>query len=227
MNRRTWPDLKEAPNYGIAEAAAYLRLSPSTLRAWLLGQASFRSVIRIADPRTRGLSFVNLVEAHVLAGMRRQHGIPLKNVRKAIQYVSEQLGIDRPLAAQQFETDGLHLYIDHLGGTINASKGGQQAMAALIKGYLRRIDRDPSGVPIKLYPLTRGSEPDDQPRSVVIDPRVSFGRPVLTGTGIPTAVLAERFKAGESLEALADDYGAERTALEEAIRIELEIRAAA
>jgi len=224
---RRWPDLKETPNYGIAEAATYLRLSPSTLRAWLLGQAGFRSVIRIADPRNRTLSFVNLVEAHVLAGMRRQHGVPLRNVRSAIEYVSKELQITRPLANQQFETDGLNLYLDHLGQTVNASRGGQQAMAALLKGYLRRIDRDPGGVPIKLYPMTRDASPDDQPRSVVIDPRVSFGRPVISGTGIPTAVLAERFKAGESLESLADDYGTEQSALEEAIRIELELRAAA
>ena len=227
MTRRNWPDLQEAPNYRIAEAAAYLRLPLSTLRAWLLGQAGFRSVIRIADPKSRGLSFVNLVEAHVLAGMRRQHGVPLKNARRAIEYVSKTLKIERPLANQQFETDGLDLYLHHLDQVLNASKGGQQGMAELLKGYLRRIDRDPSGVPIKLYPLTRAADPDSQPRTVVIDPRVSFGRPVIAGTGIPTAVLAERFKAGESVQALAEDYGAEKTAIEEAIRVELDLRIAA
>ena len=33
--------------------------------------------------------------------------------------------------------------------------------------------------------------PRERPRTVLIDPRVSFGRPVVAGTGIPTAVLAE------------------------------------
>ncbi|MBI3303946.1 MAG: DUF433 domain-containing protein [Deltaproteobacteria bacterium] len=42
---------------------------------------------------------------------------------------------------------------------------------------------------------------------VVVDPYVSCGRPVLVGTGIATAVRAERFAAGESIEKLADDYG--------------------
>ena len=36
----------------------------------------------------------------------------------------------------------------------------------------------------------RNQPPREQPRTVVIDPRVSFGRPVIAGTGIPTAVLA-------------------------------------
>jgi len=43
---------------------------------------------------------------------------------------------------------------------------------------------------------------------VVIDPHVSFGRPVLAGTGIPTAVLAEQFKTGDPVLVLAKDYGA-------------------
>ena len=34
----TQRDLREMPAYGIAEAAGYLRLPVSTLRAWMLGQ---------------------------------------------------------------------------------------------------------------------------------------------------------------------------------------------
>jgi uncharacterized protein (DUF433 family) len=61
---------------------------------------------------------------------------------------------------------------------------------------------------------------------VVIDPRISFGRPVLAGSGIPTAVIADRYKAGESVDELADDYGRKRLEIEEAIRCELAERAA-
>ena len=42
-------DLREVPAYTIDEAARYLRLPKSTLRAWMLGQQRFRSVIEIAD----------------------------------------------------------------------------------------------------------------------------------------------------------------------------------
>jgi uncharacterized protein (DUF433 family) len=60
---------------------------------------------------------------------------------------------------------------------------------------------------------------------VVIDPRVSFGRPVLAGTGIPTAVLAERYKAGEPIAALAADYHCDTAMIDEAIRCELRLAA--
>jgi uncharacterized protein (DUF433 family) len=59
-----------------------------------------------------------------------------------------------------------------------------------------------------------------------IDPRISFGRPVLAGTGIQTTIVVERYKAGESVEELAKDYGRGRLDIEEAIRWELSAEAA-
>ena len=84
---------------------------------------------------------------------------------------------------------------------------------------------DPQGLAIRLYPFTRKRHPDE-PKLVVIDPYVSFGRPTLTGSGIATAVIAPRYKAGESVDELADDYGRERLEIEEAIRCELHTEAA-
>jgi len=80
-----------------------------------------------------------------------------------------------------------------------------------------------SGSP--LYPFTRKRDANE-PRVIVIDPRRSFGRPVLVGTGIPTAIVAERYKAGETVDQLADDYGRARLEIEEAIRCELFLEAA-
>ena len=70
-----------------------------------------------------------------------------------------------------------------------------------------------------------GLETED-PRSVVFDPRIAFGRLVIAGTGIPTAVVADRFAAGDTLDDLASDYEIERRSIEEAIRCENLRRAA-
>ena len=53
------------------------------------------------------------------------------------------------------------------------------------------------------------------------DPRIAFGRLVIAETGIPTIVLAQRLKAGESIQDLAYDYNCDRLKIEEAIRCEL------
>jgi uncharacterized protein (DUF433 family) len=146
----------------------------ATLRSWVLGRSyptragtrRFAPLIEVPSAKPCLLSFVNLVEAHVLCAIRREH---------------------------------------------DAS--------------LRRIERDSSGKVIRLYPYTR-IETGHEPCVVMIDPLVSFGRPVLTGTGSPTSVVAERFTAGESVEDLARDYGRDGAEIEEAIRFELEVEAA-
>ena len=65
----------------------------------------------------------------------------------------------------------------------------------------------------------------DASAMIVIDPRLSAGRPVIAGTGLTTQVIAERYKAGESIFDLAQDYGHESAELEEAIRYELQAAA--
>ena len=99
-------------------------------------------------------------------------------------------------------------------------------MAELIRSYLERVERDPKGVPIKLYPFMRSQPLGEQPRTIVIDPEVSFGRPVIAGTGIPTAVLAEQFDAGDDVRDLAKEYGASEEAISDAIRCEFRLKAA-
>jgi uncharacterized protein (DUF433 family) len=217
------------------EAAHYLNLPASTLRAWCVGQPysykgeerQFRAIIRLDGSRGNGLSFLNLVEAHVLAAMRRIHGVPLPKVRKALDYVIEYLNVTRPLANARFETDGVDLFVRRLNKLVNVSHDGQIAMEGILKTHLRRIERDPAGVPIKLFPFTRIQATADAPRPVEMDPRIAFGRPVLRGRGVPTAVLADRFKAGDTLGELAEDYETSTAEIEEAIRCELDRRAAA
>lgn len=219
-------DAREIPAYTAGEAAHYLGLPKSTLRSWFAGQRGFRAVIRPADPKTLGLSFTNLVEAYVLTAIRRKHNVALPAIRRGLDYLVRRLGAKRPLVEQQFVTNGVDLFVDHLGTIINISRDGQVEMADLIRAYLERVERDAKGLPIKLYPFMRNQPPREQPRTVVIDARVSFGRPVIAGTGIPTAVLAEQFKAGDTVPVLAKEYGADEEAVWDAIRCELDLEAA-
>ncbi|MGH8194101.1 MAG: DUF433 domain-containing protein [Woeseiaceae bacterium] len=153
--------------------------------------------------------------------------VPLQKVRRALEYVKKKLGIERPLADARFETDGVDLFVRELEKLVNVSQEGQLEIEPVIRRFLKRIERDPSGAPIKLYPFTRKSHATDEAAPVEIDPRVAFGRPVLVGRGVPTAVLADRFKAGDSLADLAEDYDTSTQNIEEAIRCELTRREAA
>jgi uncharacterized protein (DUF433 family) len=224
----TTQDLREIPAYSIAEAAGYLRLPKSTLRSWLIGQRYhvgevqkfFHPVIEIADAKNRNMSFINLVEAFVLTGLRRKHTVPLGKVRKAVDYLKKHFDSKRPLAHEQFETDGVDIFVRKFGELIGASQEGQRLMESMLRQRLKLVKRDPEGIPEKLilFPAPRRKRDS---AAVVIDPRISFGRPVLDGVGVRTGVLAERFLAGEMVDELARDYGASPEAIENAIRCEL------
>jgi uncharacterized protein (DUF433 family) len=230
--------LRRTPAYPVAEAAHYLGLPTSTLRAWCLGQTyrgrrgdvrQFRPLIQLDGKRTEGLSFLNLVEGHALAAIRRKHHIPLPKARKAINYVQKELGIDRPLASDRFITNGIDLFVNFLGELINVSHAGQTEMKDFMRAYLERVVHDRQGLPIKLYPFTRRGDvlTGKVPAPVEMDPRVAFGRPVLVGRAVPTAILADRFKAGDTISDLANDYETSTQAIEEAIRCEYDRQEAA
>ena len=72
--------------------------------------------------------------------------------------------------------------------------------------------------PSRLYPLRPAWSGAKRP--IVIDPRISFGRPTVAGAGVSTEALANRIDAGESAEDLAWDYGLEVTQIEDAVLYE-------
>lgn len=226
-------ELRDIPAYGLSEASHYLGIPKATLRSWVLGRhypieagkQFFRPIIELPDKEKPLLSFVNLVESHVLEAIRQRHGIKFWRVRGVVEYIERHLDSRHPLAEQRFVTDGVDLFVEQFGKLVNISREGQLAIKELIQTYLRRIERDSAGFPIRLYPFTRERKPDE-PKTIVIDPYISFGRPVLAGTGIATTIIAQRYKAGESIEELAEDYGRPTSDIQEAIRCELWLNAA-
>ena len=138
-----------------------------------------------------------------------------------MRYLNEHFPSPHPLADQHFETDGLDIFVEQFGElTAISSDEGQLSMRDMLKAHLHRIERDVSGLAIKLYLFTRRNTSETAPRVIVVDPRIAFGRPVLDGTRISTEVVYQRFEAGEPVARLADDYGRTSEEIEEALRCE-------
>ena len=214
-------EVRYMPSYSVAEAALYLRLPSSTLRAWIGRQSGFEPLICPAQEKPLTLSFINLIEAYVLASIRRKHRVSMNKIRKGLNFISEKYPSENPLAKKNFETDGLHLFLREAGLVYDISRGhGQIMLEDVIKDYMQRIERDLDGLPIKLYPFSGSGEPNE-PRSILIDPKISFGRPILYDISIPVEIISERYRAGESIEELAGDYECNKQKIEEAIRCKL------
>ncbi len=233
MNKvnRKMMDAREIPTYGISEASLYLRIPRTTLTSWVRGmpygtpenKRFFVPVLTLSGSQSKLLSFLNLVESHVLGTIRRRFLIPLPKIREAVAYLRQEFHTPHPLASEDFETNGQDLFVTKVGKLINVSSGGQYAIRDLLSASLKRIKRDDHGVPLRLYPFVRthAEISDEEPRIIVIDPFVAFGRPTIEDSGIPVAPIVERYRAGESIEELADDYGLETQEIQEAIRTAL------
>lgn len=218
--------------YSVADAARIVRVNAATLRTWALGRnyptregdRRWEPLIRAADPKHKRLSFTNLVELHVLSALRGK-SVRVDRIRKATRFLRDSLGTDHPLADTDTHTDCVDVYVEYLGQLVNASSA-QATLRPIVERYLTRIDRDERGLARRLFPATRDTE-DLGPKLVVIDPARRFGRPVVSGSGIETAIIAERFHAGESARDLAIDFEIAEDAIEEAVRFETALRRAA
>ena len=161
------------------------------------------------------LSFLNLIEAHVLWSVRNKHSVPLRAVRTALSYAERELEVTRLLIRPELWATGRELFLHRYSELINLSKTGQLVMRRLLENSLQRVERDESDFPIRLFPFSRDSQTRD--RLIVIDPRIAFGKPVIARTGVSAAVLAQRVDAGEELGDVAHDYDLEVTEVEEAL----------
>jgi len=222
-------DPRAIPTYGIWESAHLLKIPPDTLRSWIRGRdyptkhgtKRFQPLITLPDEDLPLLSFINLIEAHVLDAIRYKDRIPLDNVRDAVKHLRERYNSEHPLVEFEFQHDGVDLFTEIARDIINVTKQGQIAIREVVSAYLKRIARDPQGSAIALYPyLTRHPQQVEEPKLILIDPRISFGKAILVGVGVPTAVIADRNEAGESVDELAEDYGCEASEIAQAIEYE-------
>jgi uncharacterized protein (DUF433 family) len=215
---RTFGDIREHPRYSAQEAAEYIRVPVTTLKAWLRGQDYFdrRSgkrkvmtpVIEAADPVNKLLSWLNLAEAHVLRSTTERK-VPLQAVRRALEYVRSIIPGKHPLLTEQFSTFGKSMFVEHLGQTVNATKMGQIAMRDMLEEYLERLEWDESHMPVQIYPI--------RTTRIVLNPLIASGKPVIKGTGIMVSVLRDRSKK-ETFDELADDYGINSFEIQTAIQ---------
>jgi uncharacterized protein (DUF433 family) len=213
---RTQEDVREYPSYSIDEVAEYIGVPKRTLRSWVTGY-NYRTssgirkappIIQPADPKRLLLSFFNLVEAQVLAATRERH-ISVARVRRAMEYLREEAGEDRPLLNCIFETVGQHIFVQSLTGSklkhpLNVSMHGQYGFKKILKKYLSRIERDAKGLPTLVYPMKAGHI--TQRKVITIHPFVSSGKPSLRKSGIMAEVIWRRKREGEKIAELARDF---------------------
>jgi uncharacterized protein (DUF433 family) len=216
--------LYEESAYGLPEAAAYLKLPYQTLRYWLTGFNTRPPIVTPVETHPVRLSFLNLLECHVLAGMRKMYDLKLPKVRTALKKVSQDFPQPHPLINEAFLTDRKDLFVERVGQFINVSQHGQMGLN-FYHIHLERVQVETNGI-FRFFPFVMQPGPSE-PKTIEINPMIGFGKPVIAGTAISTAIIASRFNARESITDLAAEYECTPQQIEEAIRWERPLPVAA
>lgn len=212
-------DKYNRPRYSTFEVARYVGVPESTLRFWVVGRPypkrtggrGFSGPLINGPDNSDHLSFVNLVEAHILQCIKFDHDIGPKEVRKTLDYLSQELNSDHPLIEYEFTTHGSALLVRELEKLLSASSWGQYNFPEILEDKLEDVEwRD--GKLFRLFPRSK-----DTKRLIVMNPSLSSGRPVVSGSGVLASVIWRRHQGGESIETLARDYRLEPKAIKAAV----------
>jgi uncharacterized protein (DUF433 family)/DNA-binding transcriptional MerR regulator len=234
MNGRSERSLRfDVPLYSISDAARHIHVSRSTFATWargysqrpagrtpVIGEPVITSIRNDGGP---SIPFIGLAEGFVLAAFR-EAGVPLQRIRPALAKLQEELGIEHVLASRSLYTDGAELLYDFAeshGDTPEARSARQLVVARndqlvfreIVESYLRRIEFAPDAYARVIH------LPQYRTADVIIDPERAYGLPIFASGAARVEIVLRRFKAGESLPDLSEEFGVPVDQLVDVLRV--------
>jgi uncharacterized protein (DUF433 family) len=219
----------ERPTYVLPQVDRLLGLASGTARRWIEGYArSGKRYPPIVRPEATGeevVSWGEFVETRLLAEYR-DRGASIFHMRAAVEQLRAQFNTRYPLAHAR-------PYVDVAGRELVMKvqtevgldkklelvvvRNNQIVLADETANFYRSVTFSDQQEVMEMRPVTEIHE-------VVINPLRQFGEPVVRS--VPTEVIGEQVRAGESIEAIAEIYELAREQVEAAVRYEL-VRSAA
>ena len=203
---------------------------PTKVVGWMQGHRNSlappimkRTYIPIAGAQE--LSFLDLIETRFVEHFRRQ-GVTLQSLRKAAQTLRELLGQDHPFATSnvKFMTDRQEVFVraanEERDTVLLNLVTKQYEMYAVLEEVLARglAFHPSSGIALEWHP-----KPKEFP-SVLLNPKISFGQPIIMPHKVPTEAIFNSWKAEDgSYQAVAEWFDVAESAAREAVEFELSL----
>lgn len=216
-------DLLERPLYSVAQVDRLLGLKSGTSRRWIDGYRRqgkiYEPVVRVESTGSDVVTWGEFVETRLLSEYR-DAGVSLVRMRPAIERLRESFHPKYPLAYAKPYANGKELVLaaqESVGLESSLQlvviRNGQIVLTEPAANFYRSAEfRASDGVAERIKPRT------DIPL-VSIDPLRQFGEPVVRS--VPTEVIAEQIRAGESVDAISSLFDLDRPLVEAALRYEL------
>lgn len=211
--------------YGYAECSKLLGISPQKVRAWFRGWHGGASSLLQSDYAgmflDSSISFLDFVDAAVAVTLKEKHGVSnhiIRRLRKRLELDWKTL---HPFAREEFFTDesGRRVFCtlaeaDGESSLIEILKN-QYAIPQVLLPFLKRVEYNAETKHAQVFPVIG---------KVVLDPRRKCGKPIVSGTGMPTAILYQCYLATDCAETVADWYDVSPQDVEEAIGYERDFK---
>jgi uncharacterized protein (DUF433 family) len=225
------PDLLETGIYTVTDAAELIGVAPQKIRGWIDGWPNTEAAPVLENDLgwmegRLAFSFANLMEIRFLAFFSNA-GVRVREIRAIMDEVRVELKRPHPFATNVvFKTDGRKIVaeIAHRNGISDLLdlRSRNFEMGVIVYDTLKEgVIYDPRGFAKAWFPR-RAIAPN-----VIVHPKLSFGRPILKDSGIPTGTLAQAVRAEGSIAAAADLFEISARRVREAVTFEDNIRLAA
>lgn len=213
--------------YTVPEAARLTGVSPWRIRRWLMGYefrvkrgrhrspAVWHSQIDPID-HTVALGFLDLLEVRCVDAFISA-GVNWKTLCQVHDQAHKLVGHTHPFCTNRFATDGQTIFMevreqnDEI--TLWDMRDLQRVFDRIIRPFLKNVEFDDGRVPRRWWPKGKA-------HLVALDPRRSFGQPIIFRDGVPTSVLARSVKANLSVEDVARWFEIHPASVREAVAFE-------
>ncbi|MYC35209.1 MAG: hypothetical protein F4X64_18840 [Chloroflexi bacterium] len=167
-------------------------------------------------------TFRDLLELRVVHAFRLV-GVTWQRIRKTAEYATERFDTDYPFSDRRFQTDGAEIFDRADDRLEKVSGAGQLAFTEIIGPDLFEPVEYVDDTPVRWYPAQEWRL-DNVGRGVLVDPRLSFGAPVVHEHYIPTETLHLNFMAeGFDAHLVARSYEVSEETVWHAVRFEEEL----
>ena len=218
--------------YTISEASRLTRVSRGRIRRWLRGY-HYRSRQRLYTSRplwhgqwdpidnVLALGFLDLIEIRFVDAFRKA-GVSWAMLRRANDRAQQMFGGSHPFCTNRFVTDGREVFVELHEETGETSLleivRSQHVFAEIVKPFLRDLEFDENEGFVRWWPLGKD-------RLVVLDPKRSFGSPIVARHGVPTEVLAKAAKASRSIAEVMHWFAVPQEEIHDAVEYEQQLAA--
>lgn len=215
--------------YAIPFAARLAHMDQQTIRRWLFGYqrggVAYPPATQTHLPEYDGkkaASFLDVMELRVIRQFL-ELGVSLQMVRKVELKARQLLRTDYPFSTRLFKTDGRTIFADFKAEATERLLeviSDQWVFEEVVGPSLHDLDypdAKQTTSPHLWWPAGRDSQ-------IVVNPRVSFGMPVVRDGWVPTRILANQARVND-VESVSELYEVTQEAVAEALEFEDQLAA--